>query len=189
MKKYIIGITGASGSIYAVRLIEELVKLESEIFVVSTENGKKVMEYETDLNFDEWIGNINSKAKIKSCDINNMFSSVASGSFKTDGMVIIPCSMATIAKLSMGIGDNLLLRAGDVMIKEKRRLILVPRETPLSAIHLRNMLTLSEMNVTLIPPMPAFYNHPKNIDDIINSTIGRILEALGIENDIYEKWN
>lgn len=189
MKKYIIGITGASGSIYAVRLIEELIKRNCEIYLVATDNGKKVFEYELKYQFNDWVDNLNSKNnRIKICNINDMFFSIASGSFKTDGMIILPCSMATIAKLAAGIADNLLIRAGDVMLKEKRKLILVPRETPLSSIHLKNMLTLSELNVTIIPPMPAFYNHPNSVEDIVNGTVGRILESLEIDNNLYYKW-
>lgn len=189
LKRYIVGITGASGSIYAVRLVEELFKRDCEIYLVPTDNGRKVLEYEMEYDFDTWIDNLNNgNEKIKVCDINNMFSSIASGSFKTEGMIILPCSMATIAKLSAGISDNLLIRAGDVMLKEKRKLIIVPRETPFNSIHLRNMLTLSELNAVILPPMPAFYQKPKNIDDIVNGTVGRILDSLGIENDIYCKW-
>jgi 4-hydroxy-3-polyprenylbenzoate decarboxylase len=189
LKKYIIGITGASGSIYAVRLVEELIKRNCEIYLVATDNGKKVFEYELKYQFNDWVDNLNSKNnRIKICNINDMFFSIASGSFKTDGMIILPCSMATIAKLAAGIADNLLIRAGDVMLKEKRKLILVPRETPLSSIHLKNMLTLSELNVIIIPPMPAFYNHPNSVEDIVNGTVGRILESLEIDNNLYYKW-
>lgn len=189
MSRYIVGITGASGSIYAVRLIEELIKLDHEIFLVATNNGKKVLEYELEINFEEWIAEVSAGiGNLVLCDANDMFSSIASGSFKTEGMIIVPCSMGTLSKISNGITDNLLIRAADVMIKEKRKLIIVPRETPLSPIHLQNMLLLSNLNVTIIPPMPAFYTRPKNIDDIINGTVGRLLESLGINNDLYLQW-
>lgn len=187
--KYIVGITGASGSIYAQRLIEELVSRNCEIYLIATDNGKKVFEYELDQNFDDWVVSLNNgNEKITICDINDMFSSIASGSFKTDGMIIVPCSMATIAKLSAGISDNLLIRAGDVIMKERRKLIVVPRETPFNSIHLRNMLTLSEQSVTMLPPMPAFYQKPKCIDDIVNGTVGRILDCLQLDNSIYPRW-
>ena len=117
-----------------------------------------------------------------------MFSSIASGSFKTDGMVIVPCSMGTLSKISSGTSDNLLTRAADVMIKEKRKLILIPRETPLSSIHLKNMLFLSNLNVMIIPPMPAFYEKPKTIEDIVNITVGRILASLNVDSDLYHEW-
>jgi len=188
-RRYIVGITGASGSIYGVRLIEELIKRNNEIYLVITDNGKKVLEYELEINFEEWLQNIvENSGMLKVCDINDMFSSIASGSFKTDGMVIVPCSMGTLSKISSGIADTLLTRAADVMIKEKRKLILIPRETPLSSIHLQNMLFLSNLNVMIIPPMPAFYERPKTIEDIVNFTVGRILSSLNVDNDLYHPW-
>ena len=189
MSRYIVGITGASGSIYGVRLIQELIKKNNEVYLVVTNNGIKVLEYELEINFGRWVENINkNKNLLKLCAIDDMFSSIASGSFKSDGMVIVPCSMGTLSKISIGLADNLLTRAADVMIKEKRKLILIPRETPLSSIHLQNMLFLSNLNVLIIPPMPAFYEKPKTIDDIVNVTVGRILSSLNVDNDLYNEW-
>jgi len=189
LSRYIIGITGASGSIYGVRLIQELIKKNNEVYLVVTNNGIKVLEYELEINFGRWVENINkNKNLLKLCAIDDMFSSIASGSFKSDGMVIVPCSMGTLSKISIGLADNLLTRAADVMIKEKRKLILIPRETPLSSIHLQNMLFLSNLNVLIIPPMPAFYEKPKTIDDIVNVTVGRILSSLNVDNDLYNEW-
>jgi len=189
LKKYIVGITGASGSIYGVRLVEELIKQGNEVHLVVTDNGRKVLEYEIEVNFEEWIYSVKEyKGNLIVCDIDDMFSSIASGSFRTDGMVIVPCSMGTLSKISCGVTDNLLIRAADVMIKEKRNLILVPRETPFSSIHLKNMLFLSNMNVTMLPPMPAFYQKPKTIDELVNITVGRILSSLNIESDLYDEW-
>lgn len=189
MGRYVVGITGSSGSIYGVRLIEELIKRDNEVCLVITDNGKKVLEYEVEINFEKWYENINkSKGILRIYAIDNMFASIASGSFKTDGMIIVPCSMGTLSKISGGTSDNLLTRAADVTIKEKRKLILIPRESPLSSIHLKNMLYLSNLNVTILPPMPTFYNKPKTIEDIINDTIGRILANLGIDNDLYNQW-
>ncbi|MGH4122586.1 MAG: UbiX family flavin prenyltransferase [Clostridium sp.] len=189
MGRYIVGITGASGSIYGVRLIEELIKGDNEVYLVITNNGRKVLEYELEINFDAWLKNINkSNGRLNLCDIEDMFSSIASGSFKTDGMVIVPCSMGTLSKISSGTSDNLLIRAADVMIKEKRKLILIPRETPLSSIHLKNMLFLSNLNVLIIPPMPAFYEKPKTIEDMVNITVGRILSSLNVDNEMYHEW-
>ncbi|MCA1074935.1 UbiX family flavin prenyltransferase [Clostridium bowmanii] len=143
-----------------------------------------------EINFDIWIQNINkNSSKLKLCDIDDMFSAIASGSFKTDGMVIVPCSMGTLSKIKSGTSDNLLIRAADVMIKEKRKLILIPRETPLSSIHLKNMLFLSDLNVLIIPPMPVFYERPKTIEDIVNITVGRILTSLNIDSDLYHEWS
>jgi len=189
LSRYIVGITGASGSIYGVRLIQELIKKNNEVYLVVTNNGIKVLEYELEINFGRWVENINkNKNLLKLCAIDDMFSSIASGSFKSDGMVIVPCSMGTLSKISIGLADNLLTRAADVMIKEKRKLILIPRETPLSSIHLQNMLFLSNLNVLIIPPMPAFYEKPKTIDDIVNVTVGRILSSLNVDNDLYNEW-
>lgn len=190
MARYIVGITGASGSIYGVRLVKELLKNNNEVYLVITHNGREVLEYELETTLDRLLKHFEDyTGRLTMCDINDMFSCIASGSFSTDGMVIIPCSMGTLSKLSCGITDNLLIRAADVIIKEKRKLILVPRETPLNSIHLRNMLTLSDLNVTIFPPVPSFYNKPKTIDEIIDLTIGRILSCLGIENDLYSQWN
>lgn len=189
MGRYIVGITGASGSIYAVRLIEELIKKDNEVYLVITGNGRNVLEYEVEINFEKWLENINkNKGRLKLCAIDDMFSSIASGSFSTDGMVIVPCSMGTLSKISNGISDNLLIRAADVMIKEKRKLILIPRESPLSSIHLQNMLFLSNLNVMIQPPMPAFYQKPKTIEDVINVTVGRILASLNVDSDLYHQW-
>jgi len=184
-----VGITGASGSIYGVRLIEEMIKKDNEVYLVITNNGIKVLEYELEIKFDLWLHDIKkTQGRVTLCDINDMFSSIASGSFKTEGMVIVPCSMGTLSKISNGISDNLLVRAADVMIKEKRKLILIPRETPLSSIHLRNMLILSDLNVMIIPPMPAFYEKPKSIEELVNFTVGRILSSLNIDNNLYHPW-
>lgn len=190
LARYIVGITGASGSIYGAKLVEELLKKNNEVFLVITDNGEKVLEFELEIDFKKWIDNLNEAyGKLHLCNINDMFSSIASGSFKTDGMVIVPCSMGSLSKISNGITDNLLIRAADVMIKEKRKLILVPRETPLSSLHLKNMIVLSDLNVTILPPMPAFYNKPKTIDEMVNNTVGRILTSLNVENDLYSEWN
>lgn len=187
MGKYIVGITGASGSIYAIRLIEQLVKLDNEVYLIITEQGKKVVSYELDKDIESILFNM-PKDKVIICNDNDFFSPIASGSYKVDGMVIIPCSMGSLAKISNGISDSLLTRSADVTIKENRKFVLVPRETPLSQIHLENMLRLSKMGVRIIPPMPEFYSKPSTIDDIVNSTVGRILDTLGVSNHLYVKW-
>ncbi|KOA18094.1 putative aromatic acid decarboxylase [Clostridium homopropionicum DSM 5847] len=189
MKSIIIGITGASGSIYAIRLIEELLKNNINIYVICTETGRKVVKFETGTDIDEWIGNLSKASNnIHLEDINNLFSSVASGSFKFDSMIILPCSMGTLAEISNGLAKNLLCRAADVALKENRRLIIVPRETPFNAIHLENMLKLSRLGVTILPAMPGFYHKPKTIEDLINFVVGKILDSLSIENTLFKKW-
>ena len=189
MRKIVIGITGASGSIYAVRLIEELLSKGIFVHIICTENGKKVMKFETSLDIHEWVQELKDKYNnVKLEDINNLFSGVASGSFKFDAMIILPCSMGTLAEISNGLAKNLLCRAADVALKENRKLIIVPRETPLNAIHLENMLKLSKLGVSILPAMPGFYHKPESMDDLINFVVGKILDLLSIENILFKKW-
>ncbi|SHJ27397.1 4-hydroxy-3-polyprenylbenzoate decarboxylase [Geosporobacter subterraneus DSM 17957] len=189
MKKIVVGITGASGSIYAKILIEELLKRGIYTHVICTENGKKVMKYETSLDIDEWMEALKEKySHVKPEDINNLFSGVASGSFKFDAVVILPCSMGTLAEISNGLAKNLLCRVADVALKENRKLVIVPRETPLNAIHLENMLKLSRLGVTILPAIPGFYHKPETLEDLVNFVVGKILDNLSIENTLFKKW-
>ncbi|PKM94804.1 MAG: aromatic acid decarboxylase [Firmicutes bacterium HGW-Firmicutes-1] len=189
MKKIVIGITGASGSIYGKRMVEVLLEMGYELHVICTDNGKKVMQYETGTDLVAWIGSLKEKyASIHLEDIEDMFSGVASGSYPYDAVIILPCSMGTLAEISQGYAKNLLTRAADVALKENRKLILVPRETPLNAIHLENMLKLSRLGVTLIPAMPGFYHHPETVQDLVDFVIGKILDYLSIENNMFKKW-
>lgn len=189
MKKIIIGITGASGSIYAIRLIEELLKKDIFVHIVCTDNGKKVMKFETNVSIDEWVRTLKETYNhVKLEDINDLFSGVASGSYKFDAMIVVPCSMGTLAEISNGLAKNLLCRAADVALKENRKLILVPRETPLNAIHLENMLKLSKLGVSILPAMPGFYHKPESMEDLINFVVGKILDSLSIENTLFKKW-
>lgn len=189
MKKIVIGITGASGSIYAKRLIEELLKNDIAIYVICTENGRSVMKFETNIDIVEWIETLKkTSSNIQLEDIHNMFSGVASGSFNFDSMIILPCSMGTLAEVSTGLAKNLLCRAADVALKENRRLIIVPREAPFNAIHLENMLKLSRLGVTILPAMPGFYHIPKTMEDLIDFVVGKILDSLSIKNTLFKKW-
>lgn len=189
MKKIVVGITGASGSIYAKRLVEVLVELGIQTNVVATEKGKQVFEFELSLNLETWIEELSKKySNLKLEDNNNLFSGVASGSNKYDAVIILPCSMGTMAEISHGLSRNLLCRAADVALKEGRKLIIVPRETPLNTIHLENMCRLSKIGATIIPAMPGFYHHPKTIDDLVDFLIGKILDYIGIENNLFKKW-
>lgn len=189
MKRIVIGITGASGSVYAVRLIEELLEKGIFVHIVCTDNGKKVMKFETSVDIEEWTGDLKATYEhVKLEDINDLFSGVASGSFKFDAMIILPCSMGTLAEISNGLAKNLLCRAADVALKENRKLIVVPRETPLNAIHLENMLKLSKLGVTILPAMPGFYHKPERMEDLINFVVGKILDSLSIENILFQKW-
>ncbi|MGE5676664.1 MAG: UbiX family flavin prenyltransferase [Pseudomonadota bacterium] len=189
MGTYVVGITGASGSIYGVRLIEELLKSGNEVNIIITDTGKKVLKYETEYTVELLARHLEEYgSRVKFQDIYDLFASTASGSFKIDGMIILPCSMATLGEIAHGISKNLLGRSADVCLKERRKLIIVPRETPLSTIHLRNMLSLSESGAVILPAMPGFYHKPENIEDMIDFVIGKVMDSLGIENKLFKRW-
>ena len=183
MKRLIVAVSGASGAIYGIRLLETLSKEKVETHLILSKWAHVTIKTETDYAVDE----IKKKANY-SYDEEDLASSISSGSFVLHGMVIIPCSMKTLAAVACGYSDNLITRAADITIKEGRKLILVPRETPLNAIHLENMLKLSRLGVVILPPMPAFYIKPSDIDDLINHTIGKILDHLKIDNNLYQRW-
>jgi flavin prenyltransferase len=199
MSTYTIAITGASGAPYAHRLLQVLVKDGHSLIISMSDDGLSIMGDETGLRLAGSEAEIQRKlteyfgageGKLWYFDENNLHAPIASGSgsFGVDAMIVIPCSMKTLASIANGFASNLIERAADVMIKEKRKLIIVPRETPLSSIHLRNMLTLSEAGCHIIPAMPAFYHHPKGISDMVDFVVGRVLNSMGIENDLTPKW-
>ncbi len=166
-----------------------LVKEGIQTNVVATEKGKQVFKYELSIDLDTWINELNINYKnVKLEDNNNLFSGVASGSNKYDAVIILPCSMGTLAEISHGLSKNLLCRAADVALKEGRKLVIVPRETPLNTIHLENMHRLSTMGVAIIPAMPGFYHHPSSIDEIVDFLVGKILDYLNINNELFKKW-
>lgn len=181
--KIVVGISGGSGSVYALSLLKALKEMGVESHLVVSSMGEYVTEHETGIGLKE----LKSMADYYH-DNKNFAASIASGSFKVDGMVVVPCSMKTLASVANGFSDNLLTRACDVTIKEGRRLVLVPRETPLSPIHLENMLKLAKMGVVIFPPSPGFYNHPENLEDIIINMTGRILDSLGLDNNLVSRW-
>lgn len=189
MKKIILGLTGASGSIYFLRLAEQLSHQELELHLVASQHGEQVLQYETGTVLAEqvelWSKN---SAKVILEDNENLFSPAASGSSRFDAMAIVPCSMSTLAMIAHGITETLLTRAADVMLKEKRRLVLVPRETPLSTVHLKNMTELSQLGASILPAMPGFYGRPETMDDLINFVVGKTLDCLQIQNECYERW-
>ena len=190
MKRYIIGVTGASGSILSKRLLSYLAGMEAELHIIATDMGVKVFEYETGIPWFVFLEGLKKeRAVIVNYDNRDMFASVASGSFATDAMMIVPCSMATAAKIAAGTGGNLLCRAADVCLKEKTKLVLSPREAPLHSVHLRNLLTLSECGAVILPPVPMFYARSEEYGEMIDGIAGRILKSAGIENDLYTKWN
>lgn len=171
----LVGITGASGTIYATRLIDVLREKGVDTDCVASNAAKKIAKHEDAPDFDCY----------NEGDIEAKFSS---GSFKVGAMVVVPCSMKTLSAIANGYSSNLITRSADVMIKEGRPLVLVPRETPLSPIHLENMLKLSKIGVTILPAMPAFYPGPKNVEDMIDFIVGKILDSIGIENDMFKRW-
>lgn len=194
-KKFIVAITGASGSIYGLRLISELMKNPVELFVIMSEAGRRVAAHETGFSSGSVAGylektNISNheQASLIEIDPRDFFAPVASGSFQHHGMVIAPCSMSTLASVACGITDNLIHRAADVCLKEKRPLILLPRETPVSLIHLKNMTRAAEAGATIMPPSPGFYSRPKTIDDLVNSVVARVLDHLGLNHDLSPRW-
>lgn len=181
----VIGITGASGIIYAIKLLEALNKINHiNTHVIISEWAMNNLEIETDYNI-EYVRGLCTRIY----DNKNMAASISSGSFKVDAMIILPCSMKTLSSISIGYTDNLVSRAADVSIKEGRPLIVCPRETPLSTVHLENMLKLSKLGIKIIPPTPAFYSNPQTIDDIVNHHVMKILDQLGINIFNEKRWS
>ncbi len=182
-KRVIVGITGASGVVYGVRALEILREVGIESHLVLTPAAEVTLACETDLKLAE------VRALAHACHaIGDLGAPISSGSFRTLGMIVAPCSMRTLAELATGVTSNLLTRAADVVLKERRRLVLLVRETPLHAIHLRNMLTLTEMGAVIAPPVPAFYNRPETVDDLLDHTVGRALDLFGIESGRVRRW-
>ncbi|WP_158738226.1 UbiX family flavin prenyltransferase [Alteribacillus sp. YIM 98480] len=181
--KIIVGISGATGPIYGIRLLEALDQAGVETHLILSEWAEKTIAIETTYTVDyvkglaSYIYNTSNQAAV-----------ISSGSFITDGMIIAPCSMKTLASISFGLADNLISRSADVVLKENRKLVILPREAPLNQIHIENMLRLSKMGVVINPPMPAFYNHPQSVDDIINHTVARTLDQFGIDNQLTKRW-
>lgn len=192
MKTWIVGVTGASGSAYALRTIEALLEAGQQVHIVFSETGEKVVSYETGFSKEAFYEKLSKVYQVGTDffpeENTDVFSGIASGSYPCRGMVIVPASMSTIGQLAAGYTPSLLTRAADVCLKQRRTLLLVPRETPLTTIHLRNMTALSECGAIIMPACPGFYNHPSSLEDIVNFTAGRILDQLKIENHLYHRW-
>ncbi len=220
----VLGVTGASGAVYGLKLLEFLLVHDYQVELVYSDNAKLVAYHELGYDFrntnkqkfkQQLIGlfrnktDSHNKKGIPSCgtevlrdaqddrcfennlriwDHSDVAASVSSGSYKTQGMIIAPASMGTIANIAAGTSNNLIARAADVVLKERRKLILVARETPLSTIHLRNMLTLSEMGAVVLPAAPGFYQHPKTIEDQVNFVLGKTIDAFGLDHDLFTRW-
>jgi 4-hydroxy-3-polyprenylbenzoate decarboxylase len=194
----IVAITGASGTPYGLRLVKELVERGDDVYLIISPPGFIVLKHETGLSLDGGCGEGEAAVRrfigVKSGSLHciphdDLLSHLASGSSLKRLMIVCPSSMGTIARIAGGISGNLIERAADCIIKEKGRLILVPREMPLSSIHLENMLKLSRMGVSIVPAMPAFYTKPETIEDMVNFVVGKVLDAAGIENDLYNRWS
>ncbi|HEX9845753.1 MAG TPA: UbiX family flavin prenyltransferase [Candidatus Nitrosotenuis sp.] len=181
--RLVIGMTGSTGVVYGVRALEVLKECKIETHLVITEWAKKCLAMETDYKFDD----VKSLATSYSDD-SNLASGISSGTYKTDGMIVIPCSMKTLSSIANGYDETLVARAAGVTLKESRRLVLVPRETPLTAINLENMLKLARLGVVILPPVPGFYTRPKSIEQIIDHTVGKCLDQFDIEHNLYKRW-
>lgn len=186
MKRLVVGLSGASGVIYGIRLLEVLRGVEEvETHLIISSAARQTIALETDYTVEQVEALAQARYRI-----NDIGAAIASGSFKTMGMVVIPCSIKTLSAIAHCLNESLLVRAADVTLKERRRLVIVPRETPLHLGHLRLMTQVTEAGAILVPPMPAFYHRPRTLDDIINHTVNRVLDLMGVEleKDLFERW-
>jgi len=182
--KIIVAITGATGAIYGVRILQRLREAGAETHLVISRWGARTLLHETPYSREQ----VEALATVVYAP-GDMGAAISSGSFRTDGMMIAPCSAMTLAAVAHGFGETLVHRAADVVLKERRKLVMVVRETPLSDIHLENMLKLSRMGSVMLPPMPAFYNHPRTVDDVVEHTVSRVLDQFGLDVSGVERWS
>ncbi|MDR3685998.1 MAG: UbiX family flavin prenyltransferase [Coriobacteriia bacterium] len=192
-------VTGASGSCYGMRLIEQLVLAGHDVSVVFTEAGREVSAFELGFQLPSEDARVAAVAlaaflelptadKLRVAYPEDMFDAMASGSHRTDAMIVAPCSMGFLASVAHGLADDLPERAADVMLKERRPLVLVPRETPMSLIHLRNLTAAAEAGAIIVPAMPAFYTKPESVDDLVNFVVGKVLDVLDVEHNLFKRW-
>src|SRR4030042_306034 len=185
MTVLIVGITGASGAGYGIRLLEVLSSVKNvETHLIVSEPAEAIIKYETGRSIEDV-----KQLASSSYDIRNMGGQISSGSFRTDGMIVAPCTVKTMSAIANSYSENLLIRAGDVTLKERRPLLLLVRETPLHLGHLRNMERLCEMGAIIMPPAPAFYHKPQTIQDIVDHTVGKMLDIFGIEHSLFQRWS
>ncbi|WP_037571649.1 UbiX family flavin prenyltransferase [Spirochaeta cellobiosiphila] len=188
-KPFIIAITGASGSLYGIRMIQELIKHNRTVYTLITDSAKQVIPFETGKSWEQWYSEFNQNNEyVQDIPLNNIYHKIASGSYSTEAMIISPCSMGTLGRIASGISSNLLERAADVTLKEKRSLILMARETPLNRIHIQNMLTINEAGGIIFPPTPAFYAKPQTIEELVQATVCRVLQLAGLEINNPYSW-
>jgi flavin prenyltransferase len=196
MGKCIVAVTGASGSVYGMRVIEQLVLAGHDVTVVFTNAGREVTAFE--LGFDLPAENpagalatfleLPTVERLRVVASDQMFDAIASGSHRTDAMIVAPCSMGFVSAVANGLSDDLPQRAADVMLKERRPLVLVPRETPLSLVHLRNLTAAAEAGAVIVPAMPAFYTKPQTVDDLVNFVVGKVLDLLDVDHELFNRW-
>ena len=193
--RIVVGITGASGIVYALNLLRALIRRPLEVHLIVTRDGRKVAAHEIEQEgrmagiIEKHYGaERHPQARLVEHDADNYFAPPASGSFHHDGMVVLPCSMKTLASVASGMAGNLLTRAADICLKERRPLVLVPRETPLSRLHLENMLRVTKAGGIILPPAPGFYHRPTSIDDLVNFVVARVMDHLGIQHDLLNEW-
>ncbi|MFA5860370.1 MAG: UbiX family flavin prenyltransferase [Candidatus Thermoplasmatota archaeon] len=183
-RELVVAMTGASGTPYGVRALEALAKVpDIKVHLVLSQTAEKLLKFESDTEVDA----VRKLAHVTHAN-DDFFAPIASGSHRFMGMLVIPCSMKHVGLMAAGIGSDLISRTADVCLKEKRPLVLVPRETPLSLIHLRNLTTLAEAGAHIVPAMPGYYTHPKTLDDIVDHVAGKALDALGVEHELYPRW-
>jgi len=191
MRRFFVGITGASGSLYGLKLIQELASCENnDIYVSVTPDGETNLKIETGCkNIDEIKNKITVKSNVKFLDYLDFSAPVSSGSFKVDSYIIIPASMGSVGRIASGVSSNLIERCADVALKERRKLVIVFREAPLNNIHLKNLLELSRAGAIIFPAAPAFYHDPKSIDDLIDFIVGKIFDIINVEHSLFKRWN
>jgi 4-hydroxy-3-polyprenylbenzoate decarboxylase len=198
VKTYIVVITGASGSVYGLRVVEQLLAAGNSVTLMVTTAGREVMAYETGFMLPDPAGGaadalarfleLPLTVPLRVVSPDDLFDRAASGSARIDAMVVCPASMGFVGSVAAGLASDLPERAADVMLQEKRPLVLVPRETPFSLIHLRNLTALAEAGAVVVPASPAFYHHPGSLDDLVNFVVGKVLDQLGVEHSLFQRW-
>ncbi len=196
MKNIVVGITGASGSVYGLRLVEELLRAGCAVSLLLTGAGRQVTAFETGLKLADNTAECQKQLReyfrveddLRTYAQDDFFAPVASGSSAPDAVVLCPCSMGTAGRIAAGLSDNLLERVADVALKEGKRLLLVPRETPFNRIHLENLLRLTDAGAQVLPAMPAFYHRPETVADLVDFVVGKVLDRLGIEHSLFKRW-
>lgn len=184
MKKIVVGISGASGAIYGIRTLEVLNRLGIESHVIISRAAEKTIHYETDYTVEQVVN-------LATCvyEQKDIGASISSGSFKVDGMIVAPCSIKSLSAIANSYNDELITRAADVQLKERRKLVLIVRETPFNLSHLQSMTLVTQMGGVILPPVPSFYHRPKTINDIVNQTVGKALDQFGIEANLFDRWD